>query len=268
MSNSPWGVDEHIWRTIGPPYVPAPQDLEMIQRACPPALLSQDAAPRILVLGMTPALVAAPWPERSEIHAVDFDPVMIDLHWRPGERRHCHLAHWQNMPFPDQCFDLVIGDGSFNSLPSLEVYDEVLRELTRVRRPSAPLIARFFMQPEPRRTLADLATDAPTALAGWSSTAKRLAVVIAAARHDASVFFPDIPGRIAQEWGDIDEFLTVLGQTPAEIERAKHTYGMPQHVNHPSRAQITERLGPYFSSIEFSFPHYDIGAQCPIVRCT
>jgi SAM-dependent methyltransferase len=260
-------MDEQIWRTIAPPYTPAPQDFELLRRSCPPSLLSEDAAPRILVLGMTPALVAAPWPERSEIHAVDFDQVMIDLHWSPAEGRHCHLARWQDLPFPDQHFDLIVGDGSFNSLPSLEGYDEVLREVARVRRPSAPLIARFFMQPEPRRALANLPREAPTEFAGWSSTAKRLAVVIAAARDDATVFFPDIPGLIAQEWGDIDEFLGTLGQTPAEIERAKSTYEMPQHVTHPTRAQIIERLAPFFSSVEFTFPDYDIGAQCPTVRC-
>jgi hypothetical protein len=91
--------------------------------------------------------------------------------------------------------------------------------------------------------------------------------VIASAQADASVYFCDIPKRIAEQWGDVDEFLAALGQTPAEIARAKQTYAMPQHVNHPSRTQIEERLAPYFASVEFDFPEYDIGAQCPIVRC-
>jgi len=267
MSNSNWGMDEQIWRTGAPPYIPTAQDVGLVQRACPPAIMAADSAPRILVLGVTPALVAAPWPERSEIHAVDYDQVMIDLHWEPAENRQCHLARWQALPFPDRHFDLVVGDGSFNSLPALDAYDEVLRELARVRRPGAPVIARFFMQAEPRRPLADLPREALTLFAGWSSTAKRMAVVIAAAQDDASLYFCDIPGRIAEQWGDVDEFLAALGQTPAEIERAKQTYAMPQHVNHPTRGQIRGCLEPHFSSVEFNFPAYDIGAQCPIVSC-
>jgi hypothetical protein len=164
-------MDEEIWQTIAPPYIPSAHDVELIQRACPSAIMAQDGAPRILVLGVTPALVAAPWPERSEIHAVDYDQVMIDLHWRQAEGRHCHCARWQALPFPDRHFDLVIGDGSFNSLPSLDAYAQVLDEIARVRRPSAPLIARFFMQAQPRARLADRPGQASAAFAGWRSPA-------------------------------------------------------------------------------------------------
>lgn len=254
-----------MWRTISPPFVPTAHDIQLVQRACPPELLKESAAPRILVLGVTPALISARWPASSEVHAVDYDQVMIDALWEPKPGAHCHCAWWQDMPFADDEFDLVIGDCSFNALPGIDAYDEVLREILRVSRPSAPLVCRFFMQQEPRLTLAELTRESSGKFAGYGSSARRLLIPIAASEEDGRLHSSDIPGRIREQVGDIDEFLEGLGQSPEEQVRAKRTFEFDQRLNYPDRQTIGRVFGQYFKEIEFAFPDYDCGAFCPIV---
>jgi hypothetical protein len=229
--------------------------------------MHDDSAPRVLILGVTPALVDLPWPARAEVHAVDYDQAMIDLLWRPGSGRQCHRARWQEMPFPDGFFDLVVGDCSFNALPSPADYDDVMAEIGRVRSPGAPLITRAFVQSEPRLTLAGLVGQSATMLAGLTPAHKRLLVLIASARADGTLHFPDIFGRIRDEWGDVDDYLAALGHSPAEVERSKSVYASDQRLNYPTERELADRFAPWFGRVEFAYPDYAAGRNCPTMRC-
>jgi hypothetical protein len=266
MTETTWGTDADIWPDLPPPYVPSARDLELIREACRPGLLDAAASPRILVLGVTPGLVHAPWPVGSETHAVDYDQVMIDRLWRSATRAHCHLARWQDTPFPDRHFDLVIGDCSLNALPGLDDYDGVLTEITRIKRPEAPVILRFFMKPEPNLALAGLLEELP-ALAASNAAAKRLRILIAASREDGRTYFRDVPTRIRAECGPVREYLATIGMTEPEIAHAEKTYGFDQYLTFPSKRQIIGQLGPHFATVRFAYPEYDCGALCPTVSC-
>lgn len=267
MTETKWGTDADIWPDLPPPYVPCARDIELIREACPPGLLDASAAPRILILGVTPRLVHAPWPADSEIHAVDYDQVMIARLWRSGTRARHHLARWQEMPFPDGYFDLVVGDCSLNALPELDDYDGVLREITRVKQSAAPLVLRFFMRPEPALSLTGLLQELP-GLAASNAAAKRLRILIAAVRDDGRTYFRDVPERIRAEWGPVRDYLSTIAMTEAEIAHAEKTYRFDQYLNFPTKRQILERLDPHFTKIRFAYPEYDCGPLCPTVSCT
>jgi SAM-dependent methyltransferase len=266
MSESVWGADSDLWQVIPEPFKPSTDDIALYRRAIPPELLAEDAKPRILLLGVTPPLADLPWPAGSELHAVDYDDVMIATLWKPRPGAQCHLARWQDMPLPDDHFDLVIGDGSFSALASGDDYDGVLREIARVSRPSAPLIARFFIRPEPRMSLTQVAEAAPTALAHYRAASKRLLVLLAAANPDGTAYTPDVPGRIAAEWGDLDEYLLALNDPLDERELSKVVFGFEQRLNYPTESDIRARFAPYYHDIRFDYPGYDAGHCCPIVR--
>jgi SAM-dependent methyltransferase len=263
MSKSEWGMDEGLWQTVSAPYSPSSEDWALVREACPPELMREDAAPRILVLGVTPALIHAPWPKRSEIHAVDYDQVMIDTFWHDRRGAQCHCAYWQEMPFPDDHFDLVVGDCSFCALHSLGEYDQVIREVVRVMKPDVPLVARFFTQSEPHLTMPELLDDR---YSSFRPAARRLLALIAAGNDDGSACHRDTPLRIREQWGNIDDYLVALGQSPAEIERAKTTYEQDMRLNYPTERQVRDKFAPYFSDIRFAYPAYDAGANCPTVR--
>lgn len=266
MTSGTWGADGEMWQTVTPPFTPSREDLELFRRACPDALMGEGGTPRVLVLGVTPRLIAAPWPRGTELHAVDYDEMMISSLWQPREGGACHLAKWQDMPFPDDHFDIVIGDCSFNALASVDEYAGVVREIARVLRPGAPLIARFFLQSQPRLRLGQLPDDAAGRFAAFAAASKRLLVLIASADAQGLMHAPAIPGRIEAEWGDVDAFLAALGQSPEEAGRAKHTYALDQRLNFPTEEEIGQRFAPFFADIRFEYPAYDVGRHCPIVR--
>jgi len=267
MTDSNWGTDGTMWRTIPPPFVPTEEDVELVRKACPSELIESSAAPRILLLGVTPMLADAAWLASSELHAVDYDQVMIATLWRPRERYHCHCARWQEMPFPDGFFDLVIGDCSFNALPAIADYAEVLREVARVCRPSAPLICRFFMQSEPRLSLGEVAREAAGRFGDYSLAERRLLIPMAASEDDGSIHSTDIRDRIREQFGDVEAFLAVLGQEGEDKVRALRTFEFDQWLNYPTRARIRAEFERYFSDIRFAFPDYAAGPFCPIVSC-
>lgn len=266
MTETKWGTDADIWPGLPPPYIPSQRDIELIHQACPPGLLDEDSSPRILVLGVTPALIGAQWPSRARLQAVDYDQVMVDHLWKQRAGASCHVGRWQQMPFPAEHFDLVIGDCSFNALPGLDHYDDVLREVLRVRRPSAPVILRFFVQPEPRLRLARLVREFED-MTGSNAAAKRLRILIAASEASGRLYFKDVPDRIRSEWGPVDDYLEALGMTEAEIAHANKTYGFDQSLNFPTKAQIVQKFEKRFSKIDFAYPEYDCGQFCPMVSC-
>jgi SAM-dependent methyltransferase len=266
MKDSVWGGDEDLWPVMPEPLVPSRDDLALYRKACPPALLAEDAAPRILVLGVTPALVNLPWPVRSEVHAVDYDEVMISALWHPREGAHCHFARWQEMPLPDAYFDVVVGDCSFNALPSLDEYGDVLRQVARVRKPGAPLLTRFFLQSDPPPRIDWVAAEATGALAHLRAASKRLLIMLACVEEDGSIHVPDVQVRVREQWGDFDAYLEAMGGTRADVELSKAVFGFDQRLNYPTERDVRQHFEPFFSDIRFQFPDSDVGRYCPIVR--
>jgi SAM-dependent methyltransferase len=266
MANSIWGTQVDIWPTIPSPFSPSSEDLRLYQQACPPELLAEGSAPRILVLGVTPQLTNAPWPRDAELHAVDYDEQMIATLWKPREGAQCHQVRWQDMPFEDAYFDVIVGDCAFNALPSQDEYEGVLRQVARVRRPGAPLITRFFVQPDPRPTLAQVVDLARSELADLSPPAKRLLVYMASSDAESRLCNPEGAERIREQWGDLESFLGAMGQTPEDMELTKLVLTFDQRVHYPNEQDIRRRFAPFFGDIGFTYPATTIGQRCPIVR--
>ena len=267
MTEQNWGGSKEIWRNIRPPLVPVQQDIDLVFDACGADLLQRPTA-RILVLGVTPALISAPWPTGFELCAVDFDPMMINALW-PDEkpaRASVICADWKSMPFPDDYFDLVIGDCSFCALPSLADYAGVLAEVDRVKKADARVICRFFMQSEPRLTLADL-PDLCTAgaLAHFSGPEKNLMIAIAASGEDAVTHYRTVIGHVEKIWGDFENYVTVLGQSPEEVARVKSVFSLSHQLNYPTLRQIADQFAAFGLKPQVRVPDYPSGPFCPTI---
>jgi len=262
MANSTWGTDVKIWPKMDPPFSPARADIEILRRYGNIQSLDDSGGARVLLLGLTPTLVDAGWPMGTVLHAVDYDQAMVDALWKVKRGAYCHLARWQEMPFQDDLFDLVIGDCSLNALPSLEAYDEVFREITRVRRPESKLISRFFVRPEPCFSLADIAAGAVVDLSKCNAAGKRLLILLAATQEDGRLFFRDIERKIIDQWGDVNSFLLELQMTEEDVNRARQTYRFDQVLNFPTQKQIEERCLEFFVKLEFIVPEYILGKFC------
>lgn len=268
MARQSWGAHVEGWKTIRPPWTPCEEDIELALRICPKDLLLRDRV-RVLVLGVTPRLVHAPWPSHFEIYAVDFDRGMIDVLWQEGASPRIHLAcaDWRNMPFPDGHFDLVVGDGSFCALPGLSHYSAVLAELQRVRRPGARIITRFFMQTQPRARLSDIADfEAGLRLPGLTAVELRFLTLIAVCGEDATMRHGEIAPMIESFWKDLESYIAAVWPEASDARDFRLLLERDQSLNFPTIAQITEQFAPFGLKPTVHFPGYAAGRFCPTIR--
>lgn len=268
--SSTWRGHVEVWRNNGmrPPWVPTFEDVLLMQNACPDRnMLNRDA--RVLVLGVTPAIVMARWLEGLTIKAVDFDQDMIDALWQPeaGDRAEAVCADWSAMPFPDDYFDLVVGDGSFCALPDLGHYDAVIAEVMRVKRSEAPILARFFVQQEEALSFSDIVDPlGRLLLEGFEATEVRFLTLMAACDPDGILDHQTIAAKIAQRWGNLERFIAAACPDENDAGMFRLILERQQRLNFPRLSQISLIFARHGLRMKVFQPSYRVGAFCPTLR--
>ena len=157
-----WNQHSRQWQKIGPPLRPQEEDLAFLRRT----VVAQPDFPtsnsNILLLGLTPEIVALPWSTGSRMLAVDNCQAMIQQLWRPNPaiRSHAVQGDWFQLPVGDDNFDLIIGDCCMTMMHPAQDRPRFLKELRRVLRSGGSLALRLFVRPEivetPERVFDDL----------------------------------------------------------------------------------------------------------------
>ncbi len=93
------------WSLLGPPLRPSPADVAFVAARIA-------GVTRGLVLGVTPELVALPWPQR--VVAVERDRAMIAGLYRG---QWVVAGDWRALPLADRSIDLACGDGCLDGAP-------------------------------------------------------------------------------------------------------------------------------------------------------
>jgi len=127
------------WGEWGSPLRPSPEDVERFIGEIQPSR-------RNLLLGATPEL------QKLVRMSVDSDVGALRTHTIAG-----FVANWRNLPFRDETFDAVLGDGSLNVFegdPS-----ELFRESKRVLKCDGRLVLRVFVAPPTRQSLRQVIAD-------------------------------------------------------------------------------------------------------------
>jgi SAM-dependent methyltransferase len=141
-----------------PPIPPSSEDLAHVWVAAS-EWIQERAAPRILLLGVTPELCSLPWPAGTELLAVDHSQVAIDALW-PGPRDAVQCADWLAMDLPQDSQDIVLCDAGLHVLDYPHGQRRLVRLLHRVLSSEGLCIFRLFVLPTPRespeRVLQDL----------------------------------------------------------------------------------------------------------------
>ncbi|MHC4711919.1 MAG: hypothetical protein ACYTAN_01435 [Planctomycetota bacterium] len=109
-----WPEVARKWRLLGPPLRPSPEDVRFCEDAAR-EWIRHRGAPRVLLLGVTPELYHLPWPEGTDLLAVDRTRAMIEAVW-PGPREAALCEDWLEMNLPGGSRDIVLCDGGLNLL--------------------------------------------------------------------------------------------------------------------------------------------------------
>ncbi|MFO1088524.1 MAG: hypothetical protein U1E46_02970 [Hyphomicrobiales bacterium] len=134
-----WQNYHKRWSALGPPQRPNPEAVATLHR-----LVGRPRGP-VLVLGVTPEVAGA----FDVVTAVDKNRGMIDGVW-PGdtETKRAIEADWLTVDLPAGGFTAVVGDGSLNSVPTLDDARVVLARAFMFLRPGGRFACRVYARPD------------------------------------------------------------------------------------------------------------------------
>lgn len=135
---------------LGSPLCPCAEDIRIVEGmlAAEQDVFGAAAKKRAWLLGVTPKIATASWPQEVELLAVERVQAMIDSVW-PGDtdQRRAICADWLDPPFPDLSFDLAIGDGCLTAVGFPDELSRLLASIHRCLRSDGYLMLRLFCRP-------------------------------------------------------------------------------------------------------------------------
>lgn len=228
--------------------------------------LLPETAEKVLMLGVTPDYAdLAP-----DLTALDHSDVMVDQVW-PGDSDHRRaiIGRWADMPFADNSFDAVIGDGSLSMVYFPSGMDQVLTEVRRVLRKGGTAMFRIYTSPDEKPSDAEIISYCHS-LKGHNVDALRWRFVVHAV-HDSptpnivsgdawrvfEAMFPDpLPLMAHNGWGQ------------AELDRFALCKGGAMALSVPTRAMTAQIIGQHFGHVSFvSSGTYPMAELCPFAVC-
>lgn len=250
------------WSQFGPPLRPWPDDSAVVQRAAS----GLAAGARVVVLGLTPEIVACDWPDGVKLSAVDHSPAMIGQLWPPAKgpaNSNVILADWRAMPIESGTVDLVAGDGCYVLQTWPDGYAALTREVCRVLRPGGRYVIRVFLRPAVAESIADIA-DAFSAASIGSVHAIKLRLL--AAVHGIN----GVGSRLDDVWrawksmpARPQALAGQRGWTPEEIVGIESYAGMDARYYLPTLDEFRRSLGPGLQELECAFGRNELAERCP-----
>jgi SAM-dependent methyltransferase len=261
-----WPNIARIWKQVGPPLRPSLQDIAFLNDAIG-SWVRDNGAPRALILGVTPELYHLPWPNGTDVIAVDHTQGMIDDIW-PGPRNAVICADWTTMPLQRGSRDIVLCDGGVHLLTYPHEHRKFVQTLHRVIASDGLCIFRLFIPPkereEPDKILQDL-------LEAKISNLNLLKLRLGMALHEditQGVQLKRVWDAIHHVAPDFNRLASLIGW-PVEHLQAINTYrNCPTRYFFLSldnvRHLFCENPGGFtFEAVHV--PTYDLGERCPTV---
>lgn len=263
-----WAQFARTQRTlVGPPLVPTAEDIGAFEAAAAMSATVATAPLSGLVLGVTPELARMAWPPAfRHITAIDLNFGAAGELARalpPGERISLVTSNWRAMPLPPASIDLAAGDGSFNSLDSLDSMDRVAQELTRVLKPRGRLVLRIFAQPSPRERPAQVFDDLRAGRIGRFTAFKLRLLMATPAAPDGSIRLSDTWTLWTDSGIDRTELAAATGWPRAAIDTIDSYRGNAMRFVFLTLADMRRRLAPHFEEMGIAEKTYELGALCP-----
>jgi SAM-dependent methyltransferase len=253
------------WSQIDVPMRPSAEDMAIFAAA-----ISPDKPVRCLLLGLTPELARLSLPPGSIIVPTDFSEPMRSALCGLAEplRTTAVIADWRQLPYPDSCFDLVLGDGVYTVIGGAAQQQALSRSIRRVLRPGGQLIVRHFVRPENSGT-----PDETIALmhAGHFATFQGFKM-----RYLMSMTSPITncvePRDCWEHWEkqhiNRRELAARLGFAESAIDTIDGYRGSAEIYNFSTLEGIRGKLSEHFTEEWLVTPSYRLGESCPVMGLT
>ncbi len=258
------------WALFSSPARPCAEDVRILEEmiAAGTNLFVTTARKRAWLLGITPEIAMANWPREVDLLAVERVQAMIDSTW-PGdtECRQAICADWTHAPFPDESFDLVIGDGCLMVVGFPDELSRLLASVHRCLRRDGYLLLRLFCRPDaaetPDAVIAELHSGA---IGSFQAFKWRLAMAVQGIADAPDVAVDDV----WQIWNaaqiDTGTLAQARGWTPVQIGTMEFYRGSPARYNFmrfDDTIRHLQRAG--FDLLATRTGSYELAERCPHV---
>lgn len=254
-----WRAQASQWERVGPPLRPSPSDGAVLE-----GLARDLAAPRVLVLGVTPEMAGLAWPTGTRLLAVDRAPEMIDRVWpgHPGPGQGALLADWLHVELPAAAFDLMVSDGCFGVLPTPAEHEALMGRARDWLAPHGRFAFRVFVRPDPTPSPADVLGRAM--VGGFASFhAFKLALLFAVQGDADGVRTGDVHDVWSAGPGP-ERLAHATGWPDAQIRTIDAYRGQDTVYAFPTEAMMRERLARTgLSVVSVHHGDYPMADRCP-----
>jgi SAM-dependent methyltransferase len=277
MSHTPALESSALWRTLagqwtllGSPVRPCAEDVRILEGliATETGLLAGAEKKVAWLLGVTPEIATASWLRDIDLVAVERVRAMIDSVW-PGDTdtRRAICANWLHVPFPDECFDLVIGDGSLTPVAFPDELLGLLAAVHRCLRPDGYLVLRLFCRPDVAETPdAVIAALHSGAIGSFHAFKWRLAMAVQGMADAPDVAVNEV-WRVWEEARiDTRALAERYGWSPAQVGMIEFYRGSSARNNFmrfDATVDHLQRAG--FDLVATRIGNYELGERCPHV---
>lgn len=155
---SHWDNQAKQWDNITEPLRPSVIDIQNLTNWIHHLYKKNHKPLTVLLLGVTPEIVRVPWPAGTRLLAVDKNMTMIESlfpRMTPYIKPYAIAANWLQLPLKPGSFDVIIGDGCYNSLAFSE-YAVLTKAIKSLLKNNGLLMSRFFLRPNFNESLDNL----------------------------------------------------------------------------------------------------------------
>ena len=260
-----WELQARQWSRIKPPLRPSAEDVIWAQEAVDRCQMRCGGMLRAMVLGATAELASLQWSADSEVTGLDLSSPMLTGVWlaaptAPG-RRLAVEGNWLQMPFPEESFDLVFGDGSFSLVRQSEG-SLLSSKIQRVLRRGGMLSLRAFIRPDIAKPPATVWQELLAGRIGNFGIFKfRLLMSLAAGNGE--VWVADAWEYFHARCSSVEALAQQLGWAVDEIATIESYRGQRTFYWFPTLAELRASLAHEFVERACQWPSYEMGDRCP-----
>lgn len=250
-----WNDHAKQWSRIASPLRPGHEDIEIIQQALEP----DDG--NYLLLGVTPEFASL----TGNLIAIDHNAAMIRAVW-PGNHsgRNAIQGDWLHLPFGEDAFDAVIGDGCLSLLSFPIQYEQLFNQLKCVLKPHGKILVRVFASPDKTESCAEVCHEAINGKIGSFHAFKWcLAMAMTAESGGPNISVAEIHKLFNRLLPDREQLAKSTGWSHEDIATIDAYCGSTARYSYPTLSQLRWVLPQCLKETGLLQGSYELAERCP-----
>jgi SAM-dependent methyltransferase len=252
-----WDDLARRWNKLTPPLRPCDQDLDFMKQSL------QSVVGQCLLLGVTPELCCL----SDKLVAIDNNESMIRAVWQGNHNgQRVIKGDWLQLPFEENTFDAVIGDGSLTLLEYPLSYELLFKQVKKVLKKGGKLLLRIFATPDKGETCSAVCREALEGKIRNIHVFKwRLAMALVSESGNPNVKVRDIYIAFNRFFPDKEHLAKQTSWDPQNIADFEDYRDSSSIYSFPRLSDVRLKYQQHFREIGLRNGTYELAQRCPVL---